>query len=127
VNRFVVIAPCPRRHPQPDAVLLESHRGFIVKASPRLGPGSRLGGEEVHKTVDLVDRNCLDRNLICLGWPCIISALQVSSVLVHEVAAAQRQEAKHPGSNGHKHVEVSIPIAHPIERRWVVPLARHSQ
>jgi hypothetical protein len=24
VHRFVVIAPCPRRHPQPDAVLLES-------------------------------------------------------------------------------------------------------
>jgi hypothetical protein len=28
VNRFVVIAPCPRRHPQPDAVLLKSHCGF---------------------------------------------------------------------------------------------------
>jgi hypothetical protein len=39
VNRFVVIAPCPRRHPQPDAVLLKSHRGFVVEASLRLGPG----------------------------------------------------------------------------------------
>jgi hypothetical protein len=56
VNRFVVIAPCPRRHPQPGAVLLESHRGVVVKASLRLGPGSRLGlgGEEVHRTVDLI-------------------------------------------------------------------------
>jgi hypothetical protein len=47
VNRFVVVAPCPRHHPQPDAVL-------VVKASLRLGPGSRLGGEEVHNTVDLI-------------------------------------------------------------------------
>ena len=54
VNRFVVIAPCPRRHPQPDAVLLKSHRGFVVEASLRLGPGPRLGREEVHKTVNLV-------------------------------------------------------------------------
>jgi hypothetical protein len=38
VNRFVVIAPCPRRHPQPDAVLLKSHRGFVVEASLCLGP-----------------------------------------------------------------------------------------
>jgi hypothetical protein len=50
----MVIAPCPRRHPQPDAVLLESHCGFVAKASLRLSPGPRLGGEEVHKTVDLV-------------------------------------------------------------------------
>ena len=42
------------RHPQPDAVLLESHCGFVVKASLRLSPGPRLGSEEVHKTVDLV-------------------------------------------------------------------------
>jgi hypothetical protein len=54
VNRFVVVAPCPRRHPQPDAVLLKSHRGFVVEASLRLGPGPRLGSEEAHKTVDLV-------------------------------------------------------------------------
>jgi hypothetical protein len=39
VNRFVVIVPCPHRHPQPDAVLLESHRGFVAENSPRLGPG----------------------------------------------------------------------------------------
>jgi hypothetical protein len=51
MNRSVVTAPCPRRHPQPDAVLLESHRGFVVKASPCLSPGPRLGSEEVHKTV----------------------------------------------------------------------------
>jgi hypothetical protein len=54
VNRFVVVAPCPRRHPQPDAVLLKSHRGFVVEASLSLGPGPRLGSEAVHKTVDLV-------------------------------------------------------------------------
>jgi hypothetical protein len=36
-------------------VLLKSHRGFVVvEASLRLGPGPRLGSEEVHKTVDLV-------------------------------------------------------------------------
>jgi hypothetical protein len=29
VNVFVAIAPCPRRHPQPDAMLLESHRGWL--------------------------------------------------------------------------------------------------
>ena len=45
---------CPRRHPQPDAVLLKSHRGFVVKASLRLSPGPRLGSEEVHKAVNLV-------------------------------------------------------------------------
>jgi hypothetical protein len=41
VNRCVVIVPCPRRHPQPDAVLLESHRGFLsrpVSVSARGGP-----------------------------------------------------------------------------------------
>jgi hypothetical protein len=54
VNTFVVIAPCPRRHPQPDVVLLKSHRGFVVEASLRLGPGPRLGSEGVHRTVDLV-------------------------------------------------------------------------
>jgi hypothetical protein len=42
VDICVVIAPCPRRHSQPDAVLLESHRGFVVEASLRLGPGPRL-------------------------------------------------------------------------------------
>jgi hypothetical protein len=41
VNRFVVFVPCPRRHPQPDAVLLKSHRGFVVEASLCLGPGPR--------------------------------------------------------------------------------------
>jgi hypothetical protein len=49
VNRFVVIAPCPRRHPQP--VLLESatadFKQVAVEASLRLGPGPRLGSEEV--------------------------------------------------------------------------------
>jgi hypothetical protein len=57
VNRFAVIAPCPRRHPQPAAVLLESHRGFVVQASLSVsapGPALGLGGEEVHKTADLV-------------------------------------------------------------------------
>jgi hypothetical protein len=34
VNRSVVIAPCPRRHPQPDAVLLKSHRGLVWRALP---------------------------------------------------------------------------------------------
>jgi hypothetical protein len=33
VNRFVVVAPCPRRHPQPDAVLLKSQRGFVVRTT----------------------------------------------------------------------------------------------
>jgi hypothetical protein len=34
VNRFVVIAPCPRRHPQPDAVLLSRkplRKCFVVE------------------------------------------------------------------------------------------------
>jgi hypothetical protein len=30
VNRFVVIAPCSHRHPQPDAVLLESHTADLL-------------------------------------------------------------------------------------------------
>jgi hypothetical protein len=34
VNRSVVIAPCPRRHPQPDAVLLESHRVVFILSPP---------------------------------------------------------------------------------------------
>jgi hypothetical protein len=34
VNRFVVIAPCPRRHPQPDAVLLESHQTADLLSRP---------------------------------------------------------------------------------------------
>jgi hypothetical protein len=55
VNRSVVIVPCPRRHPHPDAVLLESHRGFAVEASLRIGPVSRLGGGEAHKTAYLAD------------------------------------------------------------------------
>jgi hypothetical protein len=35
-------------------VLLKSHGGVVVEASLRLGPGPRLGSEEVHKTADLV-------------------------------------------------------------------------
>jgi hypothetical protein len=84
VNRFVVIAPCPPRHPQPDAVLLEIHRGFVIEASLRLGPGPRLGssGEEVHKAVGLVvvlavygvDRGPRSRTslfcLICCSYGC---------------------------------------------------------
>jgi hypothetical protein len=62
VNRFVVIAPCPRRHrhPQPDAVLLKSHRGFVVSQGQwpslrlRLSLGPRFGSEEVHRAVNLV-------------------------------------------------------------------------
>ena len=46
--------PPRRQHPQPDAVLLESHRGFVVEAGLRLGSGPCLGSEEVYKAVDLV-------------------------------------------------------------------------
>jgi hypothetical protein len=54
VNGFVVIAPCPRRHPQPDAVLLKSHRGFVVEASLRLGPALAARRFTRLWTVDLV-------------------------------------------------------------------------
>jgi hypothetical protein len=61
VNMFVEIAPHPRRHPQLGAVLLESHRGFVVQASHRLGPGSRFGGgEEVHKAAGGPPRGSCD-------------------------------------------------------------------
>jgi hypothetical protein len=66
VDRFVVIAPCPRRHLQPDAaVLLESHRGFVVKASLRLSPGPRLGSEGVHNRIGRAQKSSPSRGG---GW-----------------------------------------------------------
>jgi hypothetical protein len=42
----VVVAPCPRCHPQPDAVLLENHRGSVVSCQGQcvsvLAPGPTL-------------------------------------------------------------------------------------